>query len=277
MRRWLVCLLGYLLGGLLVLPLQAAERVVSLAPSLSEIMLELGAEDRLVGVLDGGERPAALAGIPSVGRYGRVEMETLLSLSPDLVLLWPDSIGAGERRQLEQFGIPLLIVEPHRLEDLAEGVQRIADGIGLPARGRTRAEAVRERLKALEERYRDAEPLSVFYQIWDQPLYTVGGNQIISDALETCGARNVFADLELPAPQVGIEAVLARDPDVIVVSEPRLAEAWKAWPQLSAVREEQVWAVPDRGLERPSLQMLAATERLCERLDAARIALDTAD
>ncbi|WP_434457861.1 cobalamin-binding protein [Stutzerimonas urumqiensis] len=277
MRRWLVCLLGCLLGGLLVLPLQAAERVVSLAPSLSEIMLELGAEDRLVGVLDGGERPAALAGIPSVGRYGRVEMETLLSLSPDLVLLWPDSIGAGERRQLEQFGIPLLIVEPHRLEDLAEGVQRIADGIGLPARGRARAEAVRERLKALEERYRDAEPLSVFYQIWDQPLYTVGGNQIISDALETCGARNVFADLELPAPQVGIEAVLARDPDVIVVSEPRLAEAWKAWPQLSAVREEQVWAVPDRGLERPSLQMLAATERLCERLDAARIALDTAD
>ncbi|WP_120997583.1 cobalamin-binding protein [Stutzerimonas urumqiensis] len=277
MRRWLVCLLGCLLGGLLVLPLQAAERVVSLAPSLSEIMLELGAEDRLVGVLDGGERPAALAGIPSVGRYGRVEMETLLSLSPDLVLLWPDSIGAGERRQLEQFGIPLLIVEPHRLEDLAEGVQRIADGIGLPARGHARAEAVRERLKALEERYRDAEPLSVFYQIWDQPLYTVGGNQIISDALETCGARNVFADLELPAPQVGIEAVLARDPDVIVVSEPRLAEAWKAWPQLSAVREGQVWAVPDRGLERPSLQMLAATERLCERLDAARIALDTAD
>lgn len=277
MRRWLVCLLGCLLGGLLVLPLQAAERVVSLAPSLSEIMLELGAEDRLVGVLDGGERPAALAGIPSVGRYGRVEMETLLSLSPDLVLLWPDSIGAGERRQLEQFGIPLLIVEPHRLEDLAEGVQRIADGISLPARGHARAEAVRERLKALEERYRDAEPLSVFYQIWDQPLYTVGGNQIISDALETCGARNVFADLELPAPQVGIEAVLARDPDVIVVSEPRLAEAWKAWPQLSAVREGQVWAVPDRGLERPSLQMLAATERLCERLDAARIALDTAD
>ncbi|MGL1340025.1 ABC transporter substrate-binding protein, partial [Vibrio parahaemolyticus] len=95
---------------------------------------------------------------------------------------------------------------------------RIADGISLPARGHARAEAVRERLKALEERYRDAEPLSVFYQIWDQALYTVGGNQIISDALETCGARNVFADLELPAPQVGIEAVLARDPDVIVVS-----------------------------------------------------------
>ncbi|WP_421683605.1 cobalamin-binding protein [Stutzerimonas urumqiensis] len=277
MKPWLACLLGCLLGGLLVSPLQAADRVVSLAPSLSEIMLELGAEDRLVGVLDGGERPAALAGIPSVGRYGRVEMEALLSLSPDLVLLWPDSIGAGERRQLEQFGIPLLIVEPHRLEDLAGGVQRIADGIGLPARGHARAEGVRERLKALEERYRDAEPLSVFYQIWDQPLYTVGGNQIISDALETCGARNVFADLELPAPQVGIEAVLARDPDVIVVSEPRLAEAWKAWPQLSAVREGQVWAVPDRGLERPSLQMLAATEQLCERLDAARIALDTAD
>ena len=82
-RYWLALLLVF------SAPVWAVERVVSLAPSLSEIVLELGAEDLLVGVLDGGDRPAALAKVPSVGHYGQLDMERLLSLKPDLILLWP--------------------------------------------------------------------------------------------------------------------------------------------------------------------------------------------
>ncbi len=243
---------------------------MSLAPSLSEMMLELDAVDLLVGVLDGGERPAELAGIPSVGRYGNVEIETLLSLAPDLVLLWPDSVGAAQRQQLRQLGLPLLEVRPQRLEDLAEQLEQLGRHIGRERLARERAEQLRRRLRALAERHAADAPLRVFYQVWDQPLYTVGGRQIISDALRLCGARNVFADLSQPAAQVSLEAVLARDPQVIVTSQPPLADSWKAWPQLQAVRNGQVWAVPDRGLERPSLQMLDATEALCERLSQAR-------
>ena len=92
-RAWLAVLL-------LALSAQAlsAERVVSLAPSLSEIVAELGAADVLVGVLDGGERPAALAHVASVGHYGQLDMERLLSLKPDLILLWPGSVGPALRR-----------------------------------------------------------------------------------------------------------------------------------------------------------------------------------
>jgi len=110
----------------------------------------------------------------------------------------------------------------------------------------------------------------VFYQVWHQPLYTIGGGQIISRALEVCGARNLFAALTLPAPQVSVEAVLAADPEVILAGSGAELEPWKAWPQLSAVRLGQLLAVPDKGLERPSFQMLKATERLCERLAEAR-------
>ena len=130
--------------------------------------------------------------------------------------------------------------------------------------------AFRKRVAELERRYSGRPRVRVFYQVWDKPLYTLGGKQIVSDALKVCGAENVFADLSLPAPQVGIEAVLQRDPAVILVSEPSQADAWKAWPQLTAVRLGQVWPVPDRGLERPSFQMLAATAKLCRLLDAAR-------
>ena len=115
---------------LLVWPLQAAERVVSLAPSLTDIMLELGAAERLVGVLDGGERPAQLAHLPSLGRLGQLELETLVSLRPDLVLLWPDSIGPAQRQQLQRLGIPVHVGEPRRLHELAEEFVLIGQAVG---------------------------------------------------------------------------------------------------------------------------------------------------
>lgn len=265
MIRLTACLLA-----VLAWPAPAAERLVSLAPSLSEIVLELDASELLVGVLDGGERPPALAHLPSVGRYGQLEMESLLQLQPDLVLLWPDSIGPAQRRQLEDFGIPLLIAEPRSLAHLAEQFAEIGTRIGRAEQGRRLRRRFGERLAELAARYRRERPLRVFYQVWDKPLYTVGGRQIISDALRVCGGENVFADLELPAPQVSVEAVLQRDPEVILAGSGAQLDAWRRWPDLAAVARDQLWPVPDIGLERPSFQMLAATEQLCERLAEAR-------
>ena len=254
MRRWLALLLLALSAQVL-----AAERVVSLAPSLSEIVMELGAADLLVGVLDGGERPVALAQVPSVGRYGQLDMERLLSLKPDLILLWPGSVGPAQREQLQRLNIPVYIAEPHNLEQLTVQVQAIAARLGRADAGQQLAAQLRQRLTELRRRYRRAEPLRVFYQVWNSPLYTVGGGQIISDALTVCGARNVFDDLNLPAPQVSIESVLQRNPEMILVSDQAQMDAWKAWPTMA----ERLRQVPDKGLERPSGQMLEALGRLC--------------
>ncbi|USW00545.1 cobalamin-binding protein [Pseudomonas pergaminensis] len=238
----------------------AAERVVSLAPSLSEIVAELGAADMLVGVLDGGDRPTALAHVPSVGHYGQLDMERLLSLRPDLILLWPGSVGPAQREQLQRLNIPVYVAEPHSLEQLTTQVQAIAEQLGRAEAGRQLAAHLRQRLAELRQRYRRTEPLRVFYQVWNQPLYTVGGGQIISDALSVCGARNVFDDLKLPAPQVSIESVLQRDPEMILVGDQAQKEAWRVWPAMA----ERVRLVPDKGLERPSGQMLEAVGRLCQ-------------
>lgn len=252
----------YCLALLLVFSAQvlAVERVVSLAPSLSEIVAELGAVDLLVGVLDGGERPPALATVASVGHYGQLDMERLLSLKPDLILLWPGSVGPAQREQLQRLNIPVYVAEPHSLEQLTAQVQAIAEQLGRPQAGRVLADKLRQRLVELRQRYRRTEPLRAFYQVWNQPLYTVGGGQIISDALQVCGARNVFDDLKLPAPQVSVESVLQRNPEVILVGDQVQMEAWKAWPMMSS----RVRLVPDKGLERPSGQMLEAVARLCQ-------------
>ena len=259
-RYWLALLLVFSAQVL------AVERVVSLAPSLSEIVAELGAADLLVGVLDGGERPAALTQVPSVGRYGQLNIERLLSLKPDLILLWPGSLGPAQREQLQRLNIPVYVAEPHSLEQLTTQVEAIARQLGRADAGRQLAAQLRQRLAELRQRYQRAEPVRVFYQVWNQPLYTVGGGQIISDALTVCGARNVFDDLKLPAPQVSIESVLQRDPEVILVGDQAQADAWKVWPAMAG----RVRLVPDKGLERPSAQMVEAVAKLCQLIAPQR-------
>lgn len=255
---WLALLLLAVSGSV-----AAVERVVSLAPSLSEIVVELGSADLLVGVLDAGDRPVELKDLPSVGRYGQLDMERLLSLKPDLLLLWPGSVGPAQRDQLQRLNIPTFVAEPHNFEQLTAQIEAIGSQLGRPERGAALADDLRKRLMELRQRYRRDQPLQVFYQVWDRPLYTVGGGQIISDALEVCGARNVFADLPLPAPQVSVEAVLQRNPEVILASDQAQLEAWKAWPQVAAVVTGQLLLVTDKGLERPSGQMIEATAKLC--------------
>ena len=253
-----------------VLPsLHAAERVISLAPALSEIMLELKASELLVGAVEGAPR-AELAGLPSVGRFDQLEWETLLSLRPDLVLAWSDSLSNTQRAQLKQLDIPLYEMAPRTLAQLGELFAELGARIGRREQGLALQQRFDQQLTALRRHYARQQPITVFYQVWQQPLYTLGGGQIVSDALTVCGARNVFAELSLPAPQVSIEAVLQQNPQVILLSEHQQAEPWQRWPQLAAVQRQQVWPVEDAGLERPSFQMLGAVEKLCQQLQAVR-------
>ncbi|EST15067.1 periplasmic binding family protein [Pseudomonas putida S610] len=110
-------------------------RVVSLAPSMTEIMLEVQAGDLLVGVLDGGERPPALRALPSVGRYGQLDMERLLSLRPDLLLLWPGSVPPAQRDQLKRLGIPTFSAEPHSIEQLLARSKKSPNTWAAPTKG----------------------------------------------------------------------------------------------------------------------------------------------
>ena len=261
MRLWLAVLL--LAVGTQAM---AATRVVSLAPSLSEIVVELGATDLLVGRLEAGETLPELVNVASVGGYGQLDMERLLSLRPDLILLWPGSVGVAQRDQLKRLNIPTFTAEPKNLTQLIDQVEGVATALNRAERGRELAARLRARLEQLRQQHAREQPLRVFYQVWDRPLYTVGGGQIISDALALCGARNVFADVSLPAPQVSVESVLQRNPDVIIAGTQAQLDAWKAWPQLEAVKQGRLLLLADKGLERPSGQMIEATARLCEQL-----------
>lgn len=252
----LVLLLNLLLPG----PVVAAGRIISLAPSLTEMLQDLQLEEHLVAVLETEELDAGLEHLPRVGSLGQLDLEKVLSLQPDLVLNWPGSVGVRQLRQLEQLGIRVVTFSAQTMQELAQQYELLGEQAGAAQRGRELAGQIRQRLAALQQKYQRQQQIRVFYQLWDKPMYSLGGKQIISDALTYCAAENVLAHLQVPAPQVNLETVLATNPQVILLADPRLRRGWRNLEHIDTL------VIPNRGLERPSWQMLAALEQLCQAL-----------
>src|SRR5690554_4827456 len=199
-------------------PASAAERVISLAPSLTEIMQDLQAEHYLVGVLDAEPLAKELESVAKVGSLGQLNIERLLELQPDLLLNWPGSINPRQLQQVQQLDIPIYQAQAKTLRELARQFTEIGALVNATQRGKQLTAQAHQQLDSLEQRYQRKKPIRVFYQLWDKPMYTLGGGQIISDALSYCGAENIFAQLPVLAPQVNLETVLAAEPDLIVIT-----------------------------------------------------------
>lgn len=275
-RRWLALLacLG-LAGG--ASPAAAADpapaqRIVTLAPHLAELVHAAGAGDRLVGVSDWSDYPPGVEALPRVGSAVQVDLETLVQLAPDLVLGWQGGNPARVLRQVEEQGFRLVTFGVETLEDIGaqvEAIGRLAGTTGTAAAAAARFDA---ELAALRAGQAGKAELRVFYQVSWRPLYTIGGRQVISQVISLCRGRNVFGDQATLAPAVGLEAVVARDPEVILASARQAAELaeWRSWPGLAAVAGGHLYTVPGDLLARPSPRILDGARAVCAALDRAR-------
>ena len=214
---------------------QPPARVVTLAPSLAELVFAAGGGRSLVGVSALSDYPDEARAIARIGDAGRIDVERVLALKPDLVLVWQRGNVGREIEQLERAGVRIFQLEPQRLDDVARAIERLGVLLGHESEARQRAAELRTELARLRAAHANAAPVRVFYQVWQQPLMTVNRRQIIGDILGVCGGRNVFADLTPLVPTVSTEAVVAADPEaVLTASEQGGGVAWRRDPDASA-------------------------------------------
>ncbi|MBE2259135.1 MAG: cobalamin-binding protein [Candidatus Accumulibacter sp.] len=252
-----------------------AQRIVSLAPHLTETLFAAGAGGRVVGTVEYSNFPPAAANIARVGGYSQIDLERVVALKPDLVIAWQSGNAAAHLDRLRALGLPVYLSQPDRIEDVASEIERfgvLAGSTAMAARG---AADFRERLAQLQRRYSRRPPVRTFYQIWKQPLMTVGGKQIISDVIHLCGGENVFARLETMAPTVTVEAVIAANPEAIVASgmgesRPEWLDDWQRWTSLTAVARGNLFFVPPDLIQRHTPRLLDGAEELCRQLETAR-------
>jgi iron complex transport system substrate-binding protein len=259
-------------------------RVVTLAPNLTEFVYAVGAGATLVGTVSLSDYPAQARSVQHIGDYRRFDLEQLLMLKPDLVLAWHHGNPGRELAQLEAAGLRLYRLEPRRLADVPRALERVGALLGHAEEGRRSAARLRGELEALRQRHADAATVSVFYQVWQNPLMTLNGQHIVSDVVELCGGHNLFAGLPQLVPQLSSESVVAADPEAILAArqlpgdtagarrdpdDPLLA-GWQRYPHLTAVRRGWLYTLPGDAITRQGPRIVEGARAVCSALDEVR-------
>jgi iron complex transport system substrate-binding protein len=252
-----------------------ASRIVTLSPSVVEVTYAAGAGDKIVATVEYSDYPASALKIPRVGGHSKIDLEAVIAAKPDLVIAWQSGNAPSAIEKIRQLGIPVYISQPHKMMDIPGEIERIGILAGTTPVARKAAQDFRTRYDALARKYHNRSPVTVFYQVWQNPLITIGGQQIMSDAVSLCRGQNIFADLKPLAPRVSFEAVIAANPEAIVTSgmaaqNAEMLDTWKKWPSLTATQRNNFFFVQSDLMNRSGPRILDGTQILCEALQTAR-------
>jgi iron complex transport system substrate-binding protein len=254
---------------------ETVPRIISLSPHITELLFAAGAGARIVGVDDSSDYPAAVAGIARVGEPAALDVEGLLRLKPTLIVLWDSGTPPSRKAELERLNLKLYVTDQSHLDDIGATLLEFGRLAGTETVAAAAARRYRTELAELRARYAARPRLKVFYQVWDRPLYTLSGGHMVSEVLSLCGGDNVFADLSTLAPAIDKEAVLALNPEVILIAATgadgaRQSAEWGRFGGLRAVRNRHVFTVDPSLVGRMAPRILEGARDVCGLLDQAR-------
>jgi len=245
------------------------KRIVSMAPSLTEILYYLGLEDRIAGVTQFSYYPPEAAQKPNVGSYINLNAERIVSLNPDLAIGTKDGNKPTTVRLLEQAGIPVYIVNPRNIEDVISTIHAIGELFGVGKKAKELSTRLGTRVKRICARTMSLKRPLVFLQINVKPIMTVNKNTFHHDVIRLAGGDNMAKDEPITYPRISIEEVIRRGPDVIIISSmerggsfERARKDWMKWSSIPAVKERRVHLINSDLLDRPSPRIVKGLETM---------------
>lgn len=252
-----------------------AERVVSLNPVTTEAMFAIGADVRLIGRTRWDASPPQVRRIPDLGDGIQPNVEAVLAARPDLVVLYAAEANRTAAAAFRRAGVPTLSMRTDRIADLARVLRALGSAVGDTTAALVVADSVRRSLEAVRAHAPFQPPLSVFWYAWPSPIITIGAGSYLDELISLAGARNVFGDLSQPSPQVTLESVAERNPDLILAS-PVAAGRLRAnarWRSVRAVREGRVFVFDTSLVGRPGVRLGEGARSLRALFDSAARAL----
>jgi iron complex transport system substrate-binding protein len=251
-----------------------AQRIVALAPNLTELAYAAGAGQRLVGVARFSDYPAAARRVTQVGDAARVDVERILALKPHLVLAWKSGNQAGDIEKLARLGHVVVVTEPVRLTDIPRLLRIIGALAGTAPTAERAARAFEEAVRSLRARYARTRKVRAFYEVWHRPLITVSGGHMISDVISICGGINVFAATPGLTPTVSLEAVVAAGAEVVLGgarsgSEADFRREWRQAP-VAVLRSLPAFYVDPDLIQRQTPRILDGAKSVCAALEQVR-------
>ncbi|WP_423840174.1 vitamin B12 ABC transporter substrate-binding protein BtuF [Vibrio mytili] len=252
---------------------QPAQRVISLAPHATEIAYAAGLGDKLVAVSELSDYPEQAKMLEKVSNYQGIKLERIIALKPDLVIAWPAGNPAKEIEKLKQFDVPIYYSKTGKLADIAFNIEQLSHYSEHPEIGQQAAANFRAQLNSLKTKYNTEDKVRYFYQLSEKPIITVAGTNWPSEVFTFCGGENIFSQASSPYPQVSIEQVITRQPEVIFTSRHAMSHdgMWAEWKnELPAMKNGHTWSLNADWINRPTPRTLNAITQVCEYFKIVR-------
>lgn len=250
------------------------QRIVSLAPNLTELVYAVGAGDKLVGVSAWSDYPREVLELPVIGNAFTVDQEQLALSKPDLLLVWESGTPQHVVDELRAIGYRVASIKTRNLDDVADALLTLGNLTGHSEQAAAVAARYRDELSTLRDEYAHREPIRVFYQVAARPLYTINNEHYISELIALCGGTNIFSDLSELAPTIDVEAVVDRDPEVMLASTDAGDDAfneWLRWPTIAANRFGNQFLLPADEIGRATTRVVVAGNAMCLALQQGRV------
>lgn len=245
------------------------ERIISIAPSNTEILFAIGAGEHVVGIDSFSDYPDDALDLPRIGGVTDPDFETMASLQPDLAL----SIGGTDAivQTLRELGVPVLVLQPETMAELYDTIERTGRATGFTDEAERVIADMQQRVAAVTaktESIAEADRPGVFYMMWPDPLMTAGPGSFLHDLITLAGGRNIAGDAPSAFPEFSHEQVVSRNPAVIIVPGPWQAEEadriqggdYPGWTGLQAVTDERVYVVTEDHVTRPGPRLIQGLE-----------------
>ena len=245
-------------------------KLVCLAPSIVDDVYSLGAGDDVIAVSEYTTDPAEAAKKPTIGGPLNPSLEKIIALHPDLVLGTGDMNHLPSIDQLERYGVPVFMVNPHGIAGIYKSIASLGHALNRDSDAAHLLRDLQAREQSVRARVLDKPAVRLFLPVWYDPIVTVGRHAFITELIEVAGGNSITSDIAQEWPQVSLEAIVDRHPDALLLikgSKVSLAElsGRPGWQGLSAVREGRVFFV-DKRIELPSPAAIYAMEELAKQL-----------
>ena len=247
----------------------APQRIVSLAPSITEVLYSLGLGDRVVGVTRFSYYPPQARNKPKVGSYVDLNVERIIALLPDIAIGTVDGNQPGSIKILEQAGIQVYLINPRRVSDVIETIGKIAELCGVPERGGRLVAQLRDRVRWIKEKTAFLPSPRVFMQINLRPIMSVNRNTFHNDIIRLAGGINITENEPFTYPKISMEEIISRDPQIIVISSmerrgafEKAKKEWLKWPSISAVKYGRIYLIDSDLIDRPSPRLIKGLEQM---------------
>lgn len=251
-------------------------RIISMAPSITEVVFALGLGDRVVGVTDYCDYPPEAREKPTIGGVSNPNMEAIVALDPDLVVALPIVSHQGLFRSLNQLGIKVVTLPDDTLEDLFNTIRTIGERTSKQEAAEKMIGRLQAKFSEMREKVAGSPPRKVMFVVGEDPLFVAGGGTFIDELITIAGGINIAGDSMSKYPRLGIEEVVSRAPEVILYTsfnfeltperDARAKKLWGAYPSIPAVREGRIYGLVADHVTLPGPRLTLGVEEMARAI-----------